>query len=237
VNSHRYLSQLNVPEVGKEGQEKFLASKVLVIGAGGLGCPALQYLAGMGIGVIGILDDDLVQLSNLHRQVLYNEEDVGKVKVHVAADKIKLINSDIEIRAISARASLENISSLISDYHIVVDCTDNLQSRMIIDEACHSLGIPLVFGAVRQFEGQVSVFNYHNQSRYSDFYKESQNLEVISCAQDGIMGHTAGLIGCLMTNEVVKIILGLDNVLSGMLLSINLLSGQMRKFKLQPKKS
>ncbi len=236
MNFHRYLSQLNIPEVGKEGQDKFRASKVLVIGAGGLGCPALQYLAGMGIGVIGILDDDLVQLSNLHRQVLYNEEDIGKGKVHVAASRLRLVNSDIEIRAISSRATLENISGLISDYHIVLDCTDNLESRMTIDEACHSMRIPLVFGAVRQFEGQISVFHYMSQYRYSDFYQELQTSEGLSCAQDGIMGHTAGLIGCLMSNEVVKIILGLENVLSGVLLSINLLSGQMRKFKLHQQK-
>lgn len=228
MDNKRYIAQINLPEVGFSGQEKIRNTKVLVVGVGGLGCPVLQYLVGMGIGTIGMADHDTVHLSNLHRQILFNETDIGKPKAEVAFQRLKAMNSHIGIIPIVERITSSNAEQLCSSYNIVLDCTDNYESRKAIDSFCAKANIPLVFGAVQQFEGMVSVFHYKHDYGYTNLFPDEVPMNSISCAQEGIMGHVAGHIATLMVNEVIKIILGMDNVLSQKVLSINLKSGVQR---------
>src|SRR4029079_3224201 len=156
----RYHRQIILPEFGEEGQQKLIFAKVLVVGAGGLGCPALQYLTAAGIGTIGIVDDDTVALNNLHRQVLYSVNDIGLSKAETAARKLTDLNPEIRIIPYDERLTTENALDLISEYDIIVDGTDNFSTRYMINDACVLLDKPLVYGAISQFEGQASVFNY-----------------------------------------------------------------------------
>jgi sulfur-carrier protein adenylyltransferase/sulfurtransferase len=235
INLERYLSQLVVPGIGTDGQKKIAAAKILVIGAGGLGCPVLTYLAAMGIGTIGIVDNDIVEMKNLHRQVLYNETDTGKLKVQVAREKLQLQNSGIRIVAYPERLTENNASQLFSDHDMVIDCCDNVETRYIIDQYTSDLGKPFVYGAVRQLEGQVSVFNYKDGPSYKHLFPDEELAKSeLDCATAGIIGYVPGMVGCLQVNEAVKIILGDDaHILSGEILTINLHSLIFRKFKIK----
>lgn len=228
MDNKRYIAQINLPEVGFSGQEKIRNSRVMVVGIGGLGCPVLQYLVGMGIGAIGMADHDTVHLSNLHRQILFNETDVDKPKAEVAFHHLQVMNSQIGIIPIVERVTSSNAEQLCSNYDIILDCTDNYESRKVIDSFCAKANIPLVFGAVQQFEGMVSVFHFNRDYGYADLFPEEPPTDSISCAQEGIMGHVAGVVASLMINEVIKIILGMDNVLSQKVLSVNLKTGHQR---------
>ena len=219
-----------MPEVGFDGQEKISQAKVMVIGAGGLGCPVLQYLAGMGVGKLGIADADTVHMSNLHRQTLYSEADIGTLKVNVASKRLKSLNSQVNIHVIAERITTNNITEHCSGYDVIVDCTDNYESRKTLANFCASTNTLLVFGAVQQFEGMVSVFG--SGFTFSDLFPEEPIDASLSCAQEGILGHVAGHVACLMINEVVKIILGLEGVLSGKVLTTDLKSGQQRIYRL-----
>ena len=158
----RYQRQVILKEFGVGAQEKLLQSKVLVVGAGGLGCPLLQYLVAAGVGTIGIVDDDVVSLNNLHRQVLYNMNDIGLSKAEVAAEKLKTLNDEINVNIYNTRLINKNALSIITDYDIIIDGTDNFSSRYMINDACVLLKKPLVYGAISKFEGQVAVFNVTN---------------------------------------------------------------------------
>lgn len=228
MENKRYIAQLAMPEIGFAGQDKISEAKVLVIGAGGLGCPVLLYLAGMGVGTLGIVDNDTVHLSNLHRQILYKEIDIGKPKAEIASDYIRHLNSSIHIIPLVERITNNNIESICTNYEIIVDCTDNVESRTTLSNYGNRLDKPVVFGAVQQFEGMVTVFN--KQFTFNNLFPENSILPNTSCAQEGILGHVAGHVACLMVNEVVKIILGLEGVLSGKLLTTNLKSGRQRIF-------
>jgi molybdopterin/thiamine biosynthesis adenylyltransferase len=228
VDNKRYIAQLTMPEIGFVGQDKISKAKVLVIGAGGLGCPALLYLAGMGVGTLGIVDYDTVHLSNLHRQILYKEIDIGKPKAEVASLYTRQLNSSINIVPLVERITDDNIESICTDYDIVVDCTDNVESRTIISGYGKRVDKPVVFGAVQQFEGMVTVFN--KQFTFIDLFPENATHPNISCSQEGILGHVAGHVACLMVNEVIKIILGLEGILSGKVLTTDLKSGRQRTF-------
>lgn len=217
-----------MPEVGFDGQEKISQAKVMVIGAGGLGCPVLQYLAGMGVGKLGIADADTVHMSNLHRQTLYSEANIGTLKVNVASQRLKSLNSQVNVHVIAERITTNNIAEHCSGYDVIVDCTDNYESRKTLANFCASTNTLLVFGAVQQFEGMVSVFG--NGFTFSDLFPEEPIDDSLSCAQEGILGHVAGHVACLMVNEVVKIILGLEGVLSGKVLAMNLKTGVQRIF-------
>lgn len=234
-NTVRYLSQMLIPGIGSSGQAKIAASKVLVIGAGGLGCPVLTCLAAMGTGNIGIVDGDMVEMKNLHRQPLYCEDDIGKPKVKVAREKLLAQNSEINITAYAEWFTQKNAALLISAYDIVVDCCDNAQTRYLIDQHTKSVNKPFVYGAVRQMEGQVSVFNYKNGSAYRHLFPDESVAEAeLDCASAGIIGHVTGMIGSLQVNEVVKIILEDDeHVLSGNVLNIDMRGLQFRKFKIK----
>ena len=233
ISSARYFSQLVVPGIGPQGQNKIAAAKVLVIGAGGLGCPVLSYLAAMGIGHIGIAENDLVEMKNLHRQVLYSEADIGKLKVEVAFEKLQAQNSEIKITTHPQKLTGQNARQIIEGYDIVVDCCDNVETRYIVDRHTKELGKPFVYGAVRQMEGQLSVFNYHDGPSYRHLFPDEKMAAAeLDCAAAGIIGYVTGLVGCLQVNEVLKIILGDEHVLAGQLLTIDLKTMQFRKFKI-----
>lgn len=214
--------------------KKIREAQVLVIGAGGLGCPVLQYLTGMGVGHLGIVDYDKVSISNLHRQILFIEEDVSKSKAQVATARLNKLNSQVELEIIEQQITDKNIASIANDYNIIVDCTDNYQARQTISSYGLSSKKPIVFGAVQQFEGVVSVFDHTTGVGYTDLFAQHA-IEGQTCEQSGIMGHVAGNVGTLMVNEVVKLIIGLDNTLKGKILSVNLLSNTSRVLNLIPK--
>jgi adenylyltransferase/sulfurtransferase len=229
----RYFSQIMIPEIGMEGQQKLALAKVLVVGAGGLGCPALLYLAGLGIGTIGIADDDTVNLTNLHRQVLYTEADTGKPKAITAQQKLQQHNSSIRIVAHTERVTANNASSLLSNYDMVIDCSDNIDTRYIIDNATAAQEKPFVYGGIRRFEGQVAVFNYKGSISFTHAFPGKERFaDEQDCAAAGIVGYMAGIVACLQVNELLKAVLDLPGVLAGELLTIDLQTMLMRKWKL-----
>jgi adenylyltransferase/sulfurtransferase len=218
---NRYSRQIRMAEVGKEGQEKIKGTSVLVIGAGALGCPVLQYLTVAGVGTLGIVDNDWIDESNLNRQVLYSHKDIGKPKPLAARDRLKILNPEVTFKVHFIRLNKECALKLISQYDIVVDCTDNFASRYLINDACVILNKPLVYGAIHKFSGQVMVLNYKNGPTLRCLYPEPPHpLEVPSSEEFGVIGSVPGIIGSLQATEVLKIILGLDGVLSGKLFMI-----------------
>lgn len=221
----RYSRQIRLAEIGKEGQIKLKASSVIVIGAGALGCPVLQYLTAAGVGTIGIVDNDWIDESNLNRQVLYSNKDIGKPKPLAARDRLKILNPQVIFNVHFIRLDKECALKLISQYDVVVDCTDNFASRYLINDACVILDKPLVYGAIHKFSGQVMVLNYNNGPTLRCLYPEPPHpLEVPSCEEFGVIGSVPGLIGSLQATEVFKIILGLDGILSGKIFMIDTLN-------------
>ena len=183
INYSRYHRQIILNRFGIEGQQMLLESKVLVVGAGGLGCAALQYLTAAGIGTIGIVDDDVVSLDNLHRQILYSVEDIGLMKASQAKEKLKRLNPEIQINAFDERLTVSNAFSILSNYDIIIDCTDNFASRYLINDACVLLHKPMVYGAVSQYEGQLAIFNYQDTNdgdsiNYRDLFPRTLNEAV-----------------------------------------------------------
>jgi len=211
-------------EIGVKGQEKLKSAKVLVVGAGGLGCPVLQYLAAAGVGTIGICDFDFVDESNLQRQILFNTQDIGKAKAKVAAEKLSKQNHHIKIITHHLKLDKSNILDIFNDYDIVVDGSDNFPTRFLINDACVILNKILVFGAIYKFEGQVSVFNYKNGPTYRCLVPEDTHvLKNISCSQVGVIGVLPGIIGSYQANEVIKIITEVGDIMSGKILLIDTL--------------
>lgn len=228
----RYDRQIILPEIGIAGQQKLGKASILVIGAGGLGCPLLMYLAGAGIGHIGLIDNDVVDESNLHRQVLYHMADIGKYKADVAAARLKLFNPDVRFSSYPIRLNSQNAADLIARYDLIIDGSDNFPTRYLVNDTCVGLKKPLVFGSIFQFEGQVSVFNYNGGPDYRSIYPEPPLPdEVPNCAESGVIGPLPGIIGSLMANEAIKIICGFGEVLSGQLLIFNALNNTSRHFK------
>jgi adenylyltransferase/sulfurtransferase len=221
----RYSRQIRLAEIGKEGQVKLKASSVLVVGAGALGCPVLQYLTAAGVGTIGIVDNDWIDESNLNRQVLYSHKDLGKPKPLAARDRLKILNPQVTFNVHFTRLDKECALKLISQYDVVVDCTDNFASRYLINDACVILNKPLVYGAIHKFSGQVMVLNYQNGPTLRCLYPEPPHpLEIPSCEEFGVIGSVPGLIGSLQATEVFKIIIGLDGILSGKIFMIDTLN-------------
>jgi adenylyltransferase/sulfurtransferase len=235
----RYQRQTILPGFGDAGQYKLLSGSVLVIGAGGLGCPVLQYLAAAGVGVIGIADYDMVSLTNLHRQVLYTMEDIGKPKAEKAAEKLRALNPEIIYRVFNEPVSTSNIIHMIKEFDIVVDGTDNFATRYLINDACVLMDKPLVFGAISRFEGQVSVFNVPSGIEghcihYRDLFPNPpKDGEVLNCAESGVLGVLPGIIGSFMANEVIKLLSGLGKTLTGKLLTYNALTNESMQWQLQ----
>ena len=228
----RYSRQTILPEVGEQGQQKLKNASVLMIGAGGLGCPVLLYLAAAGVGRLGIVDVDKVDVTNLHRQVLYTMEDEGKMKAEVAARRLIALNPEINIDVYPLWLSKENVLGIFSSYDIIVDGSDNFATRYLVNDACVILNKPLVFGSIFKFEGQVSVFNYKNGPTYRCLFPEAPAAgEVPNCSEIGVIGVLPGIIGSLQANEVIKIILEKGDVLSGTLFMYDALTNNIQQLK------
>ena len=229
----RYQRQIILPEFGEAAQQKLLAAKVLVAGAGGLGCPVLQYLTAAGIGTIGIADDDCVALNNLHRQVLYSVQDIGMQKALCASRSLGLLNPDIRIIPYTERLTPQNTLKILEDYDWVIDGTDNFATRYMINDACVLMEKPLVFGAISQFEGQVAVFNYRTKvqeqpANYRDLFPiPPKEDEVLNCTEAGVLGVLPGMIGTMMANETIKLITSIGEPLVNCLLTFNALNNQV----------
>jgi thiazole biosynthesis adenylyltransferase ThiF len=233
----RYARHIILPEVGGKGQEKLLNSKVLVIGAGGLGSPAILYLAAAGVGTIGIVDFDVVDFSNLQRQIIHNTERVGTPKVESARRTVEMLNPDVKVIAYNTRISKENIMDIIKDYDVVLDGTDNFPTRFLINDACYFAGKPLVSAAMLRFEGQVSVFDFRMKEQspcYRCLFPEPPPPGLVpSCQEAGILGSIGGIMGCIQATEAIKLILGIGEPLVGKLLIMDALSMDFRKVKLR----
>ncbi len=223
--TNRYARQIVLPEIRIVGQEKLKRAKVLVIGAGGLGCPVLQYLATAGIGTIGIVDDDVVEESNLQRQILYNKEEVGKPKAEVAERKLKILNPHINITSYILRLTAANALDIIKDYDLIIDGSDNFPTRYLVNDACVMLNKFLVFGSIFKFEGQLSVFNYKSGPTYRCLFPQPPQ-DSPNCSEIGVLGVLPGIIGTMMANESLKIILGIGEILSGKLFVFDSLTSQ-----------
>ncbi|MFI5149394.1 MAG: molybdopterin-synthase adenylyltransferase MoeB [Bacteroidia bacterium] len=211
-----YKRHTLLPEIGELGQHKFKTARILMIGAGGLGCPALQYLAGAGIGHISILDGDKVDASNLQRQILYDTYDIGKSKADCAAARLRKMNPFIEIISLPFHLDRINALNLIGDYDLILDGSDNFETRYLVNDACLVKGKPFISGSVYRFEGQLSVFNYMGGPTYRCLYPEPNDIG--NCEETGVLGTLPGTIGCLMATEALKIISGSGKVLSGTIL-------------------
>ena len=221
----RYQRHIQLSEVGLAGQEKIKKAKVLVIGAGGLGCPALQYLTAAGIGTIGIMDPDPVSISNLQRQILFNENDLGKNKVLRAQKNLHTLNTNVKLLTFPFALTHENAEQHISIFDIVIDGTDNFFTRYLISDVCILLDKVMIYGALYKFEGQVSVFNYHNGPSYRCLFPYAPQVgEIPNCNEVGVLGVVPGIIGVYQATEAIKVILELGEVLSGKVLCVNLLS-------------
>ena len=232
----RYSRQILLREFGKIAQQKLLDSKILVIGAGGLGCPALQYLAAAGAGTIGVIDFDFVEISNLQRQPLYGVEDAGKSKAAAAGSKLNALNPDIEIHSFYLKLDNKNALQIISDYEVIIDGSDNYSTRYIINDACVILDKPLVYGAVLRYEGQAGVFNFTCKrtgirTNYRDLFPKPPDANsVISCNEAGVLGVVPGIIGTMQASEAIKIITGIGDILCNEVVSYNLLTNTFYKF-------
>lgn len=230
----RYSRHLIMPEVGIEGQRKLKAARVLCVGAGGLGSPMALYLAAAGVGTIGIVDFDVVDASNLQRQILHSTADVGRPKLHSARDRLRGLNSNVEVVMHEVRLSSENALDLFRDYDVIADGTDNFQTRYLVNDACVLLGKPNVYGSIFRFEGQVSVFDATRGPCYRCLYAEPPPPGLVpSCAEGGVLGILPGAVGVLQATEVVKLILGIGEPLIGRLLLFDALAMRFRELRLR----
>ena len=236
--TNRYNRHIILSKIGQEGQDNISNAKVLVIGAGGLGCPVLQYLTAAGIGTIGVIDFDVVELSNLQRQVLFGTSSLGKNKAIVAKARLEDLNDAIEIIAYPEQLNHQNAVSLFNQYDIIVDGSDNFETRYLVNDACLITNKPLVFGAIYKFEGQVSVFNYQNGPSYRCLFPNPPEKDAVpNCSDIGVLGVLPGIIGSMQANEVLKVILDIGHVLSGKLLCYNALTSQTSTIKIKRNES
>ena len=236
---NRYARHILLKEVGGAGQQKLLNSKVLVIGAGGLGSPLLLYLAAAGVGTIGIVDDDVVDLSNLQRQVIHTTNDIGRLKIESAAETVKSINPDVNINMHKTRFDLSNAMDLVNQYDLIADGSDNFSTRFLVNDACYFGNKTLVSGAILRFDGQVATFKPHlldTDGKHGPCYRcifrdPPPEGQVPSCAQAGVLGALCGLIGSLQASEILKELIGIGESLSGSLMICDGLGSTFRKIK------
>jgi len=229
----RYARHLTLPEVGMEGQQRLKAAKVLCVGAGGLGCPALLYLAAAGVGTIGIVDPDRVDISNLQRQVLFTTSDVDKLKSEVARERILALNPHLQVNVYSTKLTNENVLTIFNDYDIIIDATDNYAARYLINDACYHLQKPDVFACILRFTGQCTVFAMPGQPCYRCLFPEPPSGEFVpNCAEAGVLGVLPGLLGSLQALETIKIILSAGKSLAGKLVTIDTLSLRWQEISL-----
>jgi adenylyltransferase/sulfurtransferase len=233
----RYSCQIALPGFSESTQLLLQQAKVLIVGAGGLGCPAAQYLAAAGIGILGIADFDTVSISNLHRQVLYTPADAGLKKATIACQRLQNQNPGIKLVPHEVKLTSENVLSIMQEYDIVVDGTDNFDTRYLLNDAAVLLGKPLVYGAIYQFEGQVAVWNVENDDgtrspNYRNIFPEVDATQIPNCAEGGVIPTLAGIIGCMQANEVIKYITKTGELLSGKILILDALTLQSRIIKI-----
>ncbi len=236
----RFSRQLVLKNVGAKGQKKILSSKILVVGIGGLGCPAAENLVRAGIGTIGLIDNDKVSLSNIHRQSLFNSKDLKKTKVIVAAKKLKEINPQTKIITYKLRLNEKNIVNIIKNYELIIDGSDNFNTKFLINDYCIKLKKKLVTGAISKLDGHIFTFDFRNKKTASlkDFYQEKQvSDDVLSCEFDGVLGTTASVVGATQANEALKMIMEIGQSLNNQILIIDLLNLNFRKVKFNKIKS
>lgn len=219
--NERYARQIILPEIGIEGQQRLLQSKVLIVGVGGLGSPVALYLAAAGVGCIGVIDNDVVSESNLQRQILYKTSEVGLNKVCRATLRIKEISPHTTVKAYKSALCASNALEIVSQYDIIVDCSDNAATRYLLDEVCAALSRPLVYGAIGEYSGQVSVFDATKQWRYIDLYPHRDVAVSQPPKSSGVIGTLPGIIGTIQANEVIKIITHLGETLVGKVFTID----------------
>ena len=236
----RFSRQIIIKDIGVLGQKKILFSKVLIVGAGGLGSPVAEFLSRAGIGSLGIVDNDRVNLSNLHRQSLYNTSDIGRYKVKIAKDKIKKINPNTKVTIYKLRLSNDNFNKIINDYDYIVDGSDNFTTKFLLNDFCFKFKKILVTGAISKFDGHIFTFNFKNRKIpcLRCFYQESNiSDDLLNCESEGILGTVAGIVGTIQANEVLKKILNIGTVLDGHIFILDLLHLNFRKVKLKKRKN
>ncbi|RXM53173.1 MULTISPECIES: HesA/MoeB/ThiF family protein [unclassified Chryseobacterium] len=234
----RYQCQIALPGFGTASQELLKNARVLIVGMGGLGCPTAQYLASSGIGTLGIADDDTVSLSNLHRQILYSPEDVGVYKVDVAAKRLEQQNPSVSIIPYRLRITSSNVMELISEFDLIIEGTDNFETKCLLNDACVLAGKPLVYGAIYQHEGQVSIWNVLQKDgtyspNYRDVFPNAEESQVPNCREGGVIPTLAGIVGCMQANEAIKYLIGSEETLAGKLWMINVMNGKTQIIKLR----
>nr|YP_010851303.1 Molybdopterin biosynthesis protein [Aphanocladia delicatula]WGH14120.1 Molybdopterin biosynthesis protein [Aphanocladia delicatula] len=232
-----YSKQIILENIGIQGQKKLKGAKVLIVGAGGLGCPAIIYLATSGIGYIGLIDGDTIEISNLNRQILYNNHDIRNFKVISAQQKVQKINYNCTIIKHPYNLDKENSIEIISYYDIIIDTTDNFKTRYIIDQICHQLHKVYIYGAVEKFEGQIATFNYKNGISYKDLYTKNLLLKNSNCNRHGIMGITTGYTGVLQAIETIKVILGLHKKCKNFLIIHDIIQIKNKRKKIYLKRN
>lgn len=221
----KYSRQIQLPELGLQGQEKLNRAKVLIVGVGGLGCPVAQYLIAAGVGTIGLMDYDCVDVSNLHRQILFTQSDIGKPKAEAAKEALTRMNDEADIYTFTEGLTPKNALSIFPEYDLVIDGTDNFQSKYLINDACVKTDKPWVYASIYKYQGQLSVFNYKNGPTYRCLFPKISSKD-ISCEETGVIGVLPGILGTLQAAEALKIISGIGNVLSGKLKIVDTLTMQ-----------
>ena len=230
----RFSRQLVLKNIGAKGQKKILSSKVLIVGVGGLGCPAAENLVRAGVGTVGLIDNDVINLSNIHRQSLFNSKDIKKMKVKVAAKKLKEINPLTKIKTYKLRLNKNNIEKIIKDYELIIDGSDNFKTKFLINDYCMKLKKKLITGAISKFDGHIFTFNFKDKKTASlkNFYQEKEiSDDILNCEFEGIVGSTASVVGATQANETLKMIIEIGQDLKNQILIIDLLNLNFRKVK------
>ncbi|MDA9956365.1 HesA/MoeB/ThiF family protein [Candidatus Pelagibacter sp.] len=236
----RFSRQIVLKDIGVLGQKKILSSKVLIVGAGGLGSPVAEFLSRAGIGKLGIIDDDKVSLSNLHRQSLYNTSDIGKFKVKIAKDRIKKINANTKVTIYKIRLNSNNFKKIINEYDYIVDGSDNFTTKFLLNDFCLKFKKILVTGAISKFDGHIFTFNFRNTKIpcLRCFFQESDiSDDLLNCESEGILGTVAGIVGTVQANEILKKILNIGTGIDGYIFILDLLHLNFRKVKLKKRKN
>ena len=234
----RFSRQLVIKNIGPKGQKKILSSKVLIVGVGGLGCPAAESLVRAGIGTIGLIDDDTVNLSNIHRQSLFNSKDIKKLKVNVAAKKLREINPRTKIKTYKSRLKKKNIRNIIKHYELIIDGSDNFKTKFLINDYCVKLKKKLITGAISKFDGHIFTFDFKDKKTASlrNFYQEKEiSDDILNCEVEGVLGTTASIVGVTQANEALKMIMEIGQNLKNQILIIDLLNLNFRKVRFKKK--
>ena len=234
----RFSRQLVLKNIGPNGQKKILSSRILIVGVGGLGCPAAESLVRAGIGTIGLIDNDIINLSNIHRQSLFNSKDVKKLKVSVAAKKLKEINPLTKIETYKSRLNEKNIENIIKNYEVIIDGSDNFKTKFLINDYCKKLKKKLITGAISKFDGHIFTFDFKDKKTASlkNFYQENEiSDDILNCEFEGVLGTTASIVGTTQANEALKMVMGIGQNLKNQILIIDLLNLNFRKVRFKKK--